>query len=266
MTTSLHTKLKASAARAGRASSGVAYIGRRRVVGEVASPVASDEDLRTLRLIIAIRVPFGIAALLAALLAISGTAGYWQAWAICGTIFFMFLVIGTYFLRTDPDFLLHRLQFREREPTQKRVVRSYSLIFIVALFLPALDVRFGWSSVPAWVCVLALAVFLAAYAAVLWVFKTNRYASRIVEVQPGQQVVDSGPYAIVRHPMYASQLVMFPAFMLALGSWWAALLSAGIVFPLVSRIRNEEAVLRRELPGYQAYCDKTRYRLVPYVW
>lgn len=228
--------------------------------------MASDEDLGKLRRIIAIRAPIGTAALLGALLAISGTAGYWQAWAACGTILLMLLIIGTYFLRRDPDFLLHRLQFREKEPAQKRVVRSYSLIFLVALLLPALDVRFGWSSVPAWVCVLALAVFLAAYVFVLSVFKANRYASRIVEVQPGQQVIDTGPYAIVRHPMYAAQLVMFPAFMLALGSWWAALLSAGIVFPLASRIRNEEAVLRRDLPGYQAYCDRTRYRLFPYVW
>lgn len=228
--------------------------------------MVSDEDRRKLTLIILIRVPIGIAALLAVLLAIAGTVGYWQAWAVCGTMLLMFLVIGTYFLRTDPDFLLHRLQFREREPAQKRVVRSYSLIFIAALLLPAFDARFGWSSVPAWVCVLALAVFLAAYAFVLWVFKINRYASRIVEVQPGQRVVDAGPYAIVRHPMYACQVVMFPAFMLALGSWWAVFLSAGIVFPLISRIRNEEAVLRRDLPGYQAYCDTTRYRLIPYVW
>jgi protein-S-isoprenylcysteine O-methyltransferase Ste14 len=215
---------------------------------------------------VGIRVLTGIAALLGILLAVSGRVGYWQAWMVGGTLLVVVSAVGVYFFRTDPDFLARRLQFREKEPAQKRIVRSYSVIFLVALLLPALDVRLGWSSVPAWVCVLALGVFLATYAIVLWVFNTNRYASRIVEVQPGQKVIDSGPYAIVRHPMYASQLVMFPSFMLALGSWWAALLSVGIVFPLVSRIRNEEAVLRRDLPGYQAYCEQTRYRLIPRVW
>lgn len=215
---------------------------------------------------IAIRALTGILALLGILLAVSGTAGYWQAWMVCGTLLVVMSGVGVYFLRTDPDFLRSRLQFREKEPAQKRVVRSYSLIFIAALLLPALDVRFGWSSVPAWGCIGAYAVFLAAYAFALWVFKTNRYASRIIEVQPGQRVIETGPYAIVRHPLYASQLVLFPALMLALGSWWAALLSAAVVFPLVSRIRNEEAVLRRDLPGYQAYCDTTRWRLVPHVW
>lgn len=228
--------------------------------------MASDADLKKLRLTIAIRVPLGIAILLGAMLAVSGTVGYWQAWAVWGTTLAMFLGIGTYFLRTDPDFLTHRMQFREREKAQRRIVPVYSLIFLVALLLPALDVRLGWSSVPTWICLGALAVFLVAYAFVIWVFKTNRYASRIIEVQAGQRVIDTGPYAIVRHPMYASQLTMCPAFMLALGSWWATLVSAAIVVPLVWRIRNEEAVLRRDLPGYGAYCDQTRYRLVPYIW
>jgi protein-S-isoprenylcysteine O-methyltransferase Ste14 len=107
---------------------------------------------------------------------------------------------------------------------------------------------------------------LAAYACVLWVFHTNRYASRIVEVQPGQTVISTGPYAAVRHPMYASQLVMLPALMLALGSWWSAALTLSIIVPLVLRIRNEEDVLRRNLAGYVEYCEKVRYRLIPGIW
>lgn len=228
--------------------------------------MVSDEDLRKLRLTIAIRVPLGIAALAAVMLATAGTPAYWQAWTVWGATLLMFVGVGTYFFRTDPDFLVHRMRFREKEKVQRRVVPVYSVIFFVALLLPPLDIRLGWSSVPAWISLCALAAFLVAYGFVIWVFKTNRYASRIIEVQAGQRVIDTGPYAIVRHPMYASQVVMMPAFMLALGSWWGALAGAGVVIPLVWRIRNEEAVLRRDLPGYQAYCEKTRYRLVPYVW
>lgn len=228
--------------------------------------MATSADLRRLRRFIAARVPLGIAALTAALLAVAGTLRYWQAWTMCATMLVVWSAVGTYFLRTDPDFLLHRLQFREKEPAQKRIVRLFSLLYLGTLFLPALDIRLGWSSVRAEVSLAALAVFLLTYGLVLWVFKTNRYASRIIEVQPNQRVIDTGPYALVRHPMYAAQLVMFLAFMLALGSWWAALVSAGLVLPLVMRIKNEEAVLRRDLPGYQAYCQRTRFRLIPYVW
>jgi protein-S-isoprenylcysteine O-methyltransferase Ste14 len=228
--------------------------------------MASREDLRKLRLGIGIRLPVGMGALLGVLLAAAGTVGYWQAWAVCGTLLLATLAISLHFLRTDPDFLMRRLQFREKEPVQKRIVGFTGLGFLGAVLIPGLDIRFGWSSVPAWVSLLALVLFLAAYAFVFWVFKTNRYASRIIEVQPGQQVIAFGPYAVIRHPMYASQVIMLPAFTLALGSWWAAVLGAGIVVPLVLRIRNEEAVLRRDLPGYQAYCDKTRYRLIPGLW
>ena len=113
---------------------------------------------------------------------------------------------------------------------------------------------------------LEVALCIMAYALVLWVFRTNRYASRIVEVQPGQTVISTGPYAVVRHPMYSSQLVMLPALMVALGSWWSAALTLSIVVPLVMRIRNEEEVLRRDLAGYGDYCGKVRYRLLPGVW
>ena len=215
---------------------------------------------------VGIRVLIAIVTLLGILLAVSGTIAYWQAWMVCITLLVVVSAVGVHFSRTDPDFLRRRLLFHEKEPVQKRVVRSYSVIFLAALLVPALDTRLGWSSVPAWVCVGAYVAFLAAYAFALWVFKTNRYASRVIDVQPEQRVVDTGPYAIVRHPLYASQLVLLPAVVLALGSWWAALMSASLVIPLVWRIRNEEAVLRRDLPGYQAYCEKVRYRLIPHVW
>ena len=224
------------------------------------------QDVIRLRRVLYLRLPICLAALLALWLAAAGDTGYWQAWTVAATLLAVVLAVGTLFIRTDPDFLLHRLQFREKEAAQKKVVRIFNLLFVVVLVLPGLDIRFGWSRLPAWLSFAGLALMLVAYSFVIWVFRTNRYASRIIEVQAGQAVISSGPYAVVRHPMYAAQLVLFPAWMLALGSWWGAALVAWIVLPLVLRIRNEEEVLRKDLPGYAEYCGRVHYRLVPGVW
>lgn len=213
-----------------------------------------------------VRVPAALAAVLAVWLGAAGTWRYWQAWATTGTFLALLVLVGAFYLRTDPDFLLHRVQTREKEAAQRRIVHIWTPLTIVLIVLPALDVRFGWSKMPAWVCIAGLMLMLAAYAFVIWVFRTNRYASRTIEVQAGQKVISSGPYSAVRHPMYAAQLVLFPALMVALGSWWAAAGSALIVVPLVLRILNEEDVLRRDLAGYAEYCARVRYRLLPGVW
>jgi len=224
------------------------------------------KDIARLRRLVYGRLPIALAGLLAVWLIAAGTARYWQAWLVACTFLILLLSVGTFFIARDPEFLLRRVQFRETEAAQRKVMRIWSVLSVGMLVLPALDVRFGWSRVPAPACLAGYAVMLAAYAFVLWVFRTNRYASRIVEVQPGQTVISTGPYAVVRHPMYSSQLVMLPALMVALGSWWSAALTLSIVVPLVMRIRNEEEVLRRDLAGYGDYCGKVRYRLLPGVW
>jgi len=228
--------------------------------------MADARDIARLKRVMLIRVPVALVVLLAIWLTAAGTLWYWQAWAMTGTFLVLVFLVGTYYLRVDPDFLVHRIQAREKEAAQKRVVRIWTPLTIVLILLPAFDTRFGWSQVPAPACVAGLLLMLAAYAFVIWVFRTNRYASRTIEIQAGQIVISSGPYAVVRHPMYAAQLVFFPALLVALGSWWVAAGSALIVVPLVLRILNEEDVLRRELPGYAHYCARVRYRLLPGVW
>jgi protein-S-isoprenylcysteine O-methyltransferase Ste14 len=230
------------------------------------STMADARDVARLKRVMLVRVPAALAVLLALWLTAAGTTRYWQAWAMAGTFLALLFLVGTYYLRTDPDFLVHRMQVREKEAAQKRVIRIWTPLTIALILLPAFDTRFGWSRVPDAVCVAGLLLMLAAYAFVIWVFRTNRYASRTIEVQAGQTVISSGPYAVVRHPMYAAQFVMFPALIVALGSWWAAAASVLIVVPIVLRIRNEEEVLRRELPGYADYCARVRYRLLPGVW
>jgi protein-S-isoprenylcysteine O-methyltransferase Ste14 len=228
--------------------------------------VADARDIVRLKRIMFVRVPAALAAVLAVWLGAAGTWRYWQAWTMTGMFLALVLLVGAFYLRTDPDFLLHRVQVREKEAAQRRVAHIWTPLTIVLIVLPALDVRFGWSQMPAWVCIAGLLLVLAAYAFVLWVFRTNRYASRTIEVQAGQTVISSGPYSVVRHPMYAAQLVLFPALMAALGSWWAAAGSALIVVPIVLRILNEEEVLRRDLAGYAEFCTRVRYRLIPGVW
>lgn len=213
-----------------------------------------------------LRLPIGLMILLVVWLVAAGTTRYWQAWLVAGTLLILLLVVGSLFLLRDKEFLLRRTQFREKEAAQQRVMRFWSVLSIGGMVLPALDVRFGWSRVPAWLSLVGYVVMLAGYASVLWVFRTNRYASRIIEVQPGQTVISTGPYEVVRHPMYSSELVMMPALMVALGSWWSAALSLLVVIPLVLRIRNEEEILRRDLAGYADYCRQTRYHLIPGVW
>lgn len=224
------------------------------------------QEVARLRKLVYVRIPIVLMILLGIWLIAAGTTRYWQAWLVAGTFLVLLLVVGSFYLLRDQEFLARRTQFREKETAQRRVARIWGVLLIGAMMLPAVDVRFGWSRVPAWLSLVGHALMLAAYASVLWVFRTNRYASRIVEVQPGQTVISTGPYAVVRHPMYLSQLVMMPALMVALGSWWSAALSLLIVIPLVLRIRNEEEILRRDLPGYADYCGQTRYRLIPGIW
>lgn len=196
----------------------------------------------------------------------AGTLDYWQAWLYSVTLFTPVIVFGTYLALRDPELLERRMRTRETELRQQRVLR-WGLVFFVAGFLvPGFDRRFGWSQVPTGVVIAADLVVLLGYALFVRVLLANRYASRIIEVMPDQPVISSGPYAIVRHPMYVAVLMIWLASPIALGSWWGVLPLLVIVPILVLRITDEEAMLRRDLPGYAAYCDTVRYRLVPGIW
>jgi len=196
----------------------------------------------------------------------AGTFAYWQAWAYMGVVLIPMLFVLVYMLRSAPELLARRLQMRERERTQQGVI-SFGIVFLIGAFLlPGFDRRWGWSSMPWWVVVAADLLVLLGYAMIFRVFRENRYTSRTVQVEQGQQVISTGPYARVRHPMYVGVLVFYLASPIALGSWWAFLPAAVIIPILVVRILNEEQVLERDLPGYKEYKQKVRYRLVPGIW
>ena len=196
----------------------------------------------------------------------AGTFAYWQAWAYMGVVLIPMLFVLVYMLRSAPELLARRLQMRERERTQQGVI-GFGIVFLIGAFLlPGFDRRWGWSSMPWWVVVAADLLVLLGYAMIFRVFRENRYTSRTVQVEQGQQVISTGPYARVRHPMYVGVLVFYLASPIALGSWWAFLPAAVIIPILVVRILNEEQVLERDLPGYKEYKQKVRYRLVPGIW
>ena len=196
----------------------------------------------------------------------AGTLRYWQAWMYLGTLFIpMFFVFG-YLLKNDPDLLERRMHTKEKETRQNQILKFGYPFFIAAFILPGFDVRYGWSNMPTIISVLADIAVFAGYILFFFVLRENSYASRVIEVEQDQKVISTGPYALVRHPMYLGVLLMYVFSPLALGSWWAILPAASIVFVLVARIRNEEEVLLRELPGYAEYRQKTRFRMIPGIW
>lgn len=209
----------------------------------------------------------GLAVLFALVLFLpAGSLGYWAAWAYIAVIGVPFTVVLAYFLRRDPAFLERRIRMKEKETTQKAVVAVSSFLFLAGFVVSALDFRFGWSDVPLWAVVAADALVMAGYGFVFLVFRENSYASRIVEVERSQKVVSTGPYGVIRHPMYTGIIVMYLATPVALGSWWGILPILSTPIALVVRLLNEEKVLRRGLPGYARYCRKVRWRLVPGIW
>ena len=196
----------------------------------------------------------------------AGTFSYWQAWVYLTVLIGPMLVITFYFMKKDPKFLERRMRMREKEADQKMLIRIAYLPYLLILFIPGLDRRFGWSNLPVYAVIVGDLLTLLGYGIVFFVFRENPFASRIIEVEQEQPVIQSGPYAIVRHPMYAGSMLLYIFTPLALGSLWG-MVPALLIIPIyVIRILGEERVLARDLPGYREYMHKTRYRLIPGIW
>ncbi len=196
----------------------------------------------------------------------AGSLKFWEAWLFWLQISALTLFITAYFLKKSPELLSRRRQTKEKETTQKTPA-ILSRLNLLGYFIPGLDFRFHWSTVPFEVVITANAIVFLGYILIILVFKENSYASTIIQVEEEQQVITTGPYAIVRHPMYTGMLLMTLFTPLALGSYWALTPSILFFIPyLVLRIKGEEELLLRDLPGYKDYCRKTRYRLIPSIW
>lgn len=214
----------------------------------------------------AYRIPVIIALVIGIILFLpAGSLKYWEGWVYWLETFAMVTFFAAYFQKRDPALLARRNQFKEREP-QKGIVSVISFLSILSFLIPGLDYRFHWSVVPTWLIILSNAVVILGFVFIFFVFKQNSYASTIIQVEKEQQVISTGPYAIVRHPMYAATLLILLFTPLALGSYWALLGFLLFIPSNVMRLIEEEKVLLRDLPGYKDYCLKTRYRLIPLIW
>ncbi|MDO5111622.1 MAG: isoprenylcysteine carboxylmethyltransferase family protein [Clostridia bacterium] len=196
----------------------------------------------------------------------AGTLHYWNAWLFMGLLFIPMLLLGVVLCIKAPALLEKRLNSKEQQPAQKRVVALSAVVFIVGFVLAALDFRYAWTHVPSWLVAVASMLLLFAYGLYAEVMRENAYLSRTVEVQENQKVVDTGLYGVVRHPMYLATILLYLAIPLVLGSLLSLLVFLSYPILIVRRIRNEETVLEQGLEGYLAYEKKVRYRLIPFLW
>jgi len=197
----------------------------------------------------------------------AGTLAYREAWVYLTILVVPMIFVLIYLLKNDPGLLERRMHMREKEAQQKLIVKLTYIPFILAFMLPGFDKRFGWSDVPLGIVIAADVLVVLGYGIIFLVFRENSYASRIVEVEQEQTVIQSGPYAIVRHPMYVGVIILYTLTPLALGSWWAAIPIVLVVIPaIVARIFDEERLLIKGLKGYLEYVEKVRYRLIPGIW
>ena len=196
----------------------------------------------------------------------AGTLGYAYGWLLMGLLFVPMFIAGLVMLAKSPDFLKKRLDVKEKQAVQKGVLALSGLMFIAGFVVAGLDYRFGWSQMPTGVTVVASLLFLTGYGLYAEVLRENAYLSRTIKVEEGQQVVDTGLYGIVRHPMYMATLLLFLSMPLVLGSWWSLIAFAFYPAIIVARLKDEEELLTKELPGYVEYKQKVKYRLIPFIW
>ncbi len=213
--------------------------------------------------LVVIFVLMGFALFLAA-----GTFNYWQAWVFLG-VGAVSSVLLTLSIIKNPILLENRTKYgptAEKRTLQKIIVLCAGIPAIATFIVPALDRRFGWSNVPFWLSIVGDLLIIAGMWMVFRVFKENSFGSATVEIVNDQKVISTGPYGIVRNPMYASAAVYFIGASLALGSYWGLIASILTLLGLVWRLFDEEKFLAQNLPGYAEYCAKVHWRLIPGIF
>lgn len=212
------------------------------------------------------KLVIGLVAIATLLFAPAGTLAFPGAWRLLMLLFIPMIIMGVTLLIWAPETLSRRLRSKEERVKQKGVVALSGILFVASFILAGLDFRFGWSSLPHWVVWTSSIVFLLSYGIYAEVMRENEWLSRSIEVMEGQKVVSTGLYGIVRHPMYTATIAMFLAMPLVMGSWWAFLVMVPYVVAIVTRIKDEETLLTKELEGYLEYKEKVRWKLIPYIW
>ena len=212
---------------------------------------------------------FGFGFFVALIFLTAGTWDYWQGWLFLAVFAASTAGFTLYLAIFDKPLLKRRLEagpWHERRRSQQVIVSLVYVAFFAFLILPILDYRYGLSRVSPWVSVVGNAIIVLSFLAIFRVVRVNSWAASNVRVEAGQQVIDTGPYAHVRHPMYASAIWLFVGIPLALGSWRTLALLVPLIPVLMWRLLDEEKLLSRELAGYTEYMRRVKYRLIPHVW
>jgi protein-S-isoprenylcysteine O-methyltransferase Ste14 len=194
------------------------------------------------------------------------TLHYWQAWLFLCAFLVPTLAVAVYLVSHDPQLLERRVNVAERQGVQGIILWLLRISFLTVLVLPALDHRFAWSHVPLGITLFGDFLVGLGLLIIFFVFRENTFTSSAIQIHPGQTVISTGPYALVRHPMYSGALVTNLGIPLALGSWWGLFLVIPLVFVVVWRLLEEEKFLTEHLPGYSEYLSKVSSRLVPLLW
>ena len=196
----------------------------------------------------------------------AGTLRWRGGWLFMGLLFIPMFCAGLVMMKKDPELLKKRLNAKEQEAEQKTVLALSAAMFLAAFIVAGLNYRFSWITVPSWVVWLDSIVFLLAYLMYAEVLRENSYLSRTIEVQENQEVISTGLYGIVRHPMYSATVLLFLAMPLILGSLISFVIMLAYIPIIAKRIKNEEQVLEEGLKGYKEYKEKVKYRLLPLIW
>ncbi len=213
-----------------------------------------------------VKYVFGVLLLFLLLFIPAGSLRFWNAWLFMVLIFIPILIAGVILMIKNPSLLQKRLNSKEKEPEQKRVVLLSAVMFAAGFIVAGLDFRFNWLKVPYTLSIVAVVIFIFSYLLYMAVMRQNVYLSRTIEIQENQRVIDTGLYGIVRHPMYLSTILLFLSVPLILGSLFSLLVFLMYPAIIVKRIQNEEQVLERGLRGYTAYQRRVKYRLIPFIW
>lgn len=196
----------------------------------------------------------------------AGTFAFPNGWLLMAVLFVPMFIAGVVMMFKKPALLKRRLNAKETQKEQSLVIALSALMFIAGFVVAGLDFRFGWTNLPKSIAIIAVIIFLVAYILYGEVIRENAYLSRTIEVQESQTVIDTGLYAIVRHPMYTATIFLFLSMPLILGSLWAFVIFLAYPFIIARRIKFEEGFLEKELSGYLEYKQKVKYRLIPFLW
>ena len=196
----------------------------------------------------------------------AGTVDFWNGWLFISLLFIPMFIVGIILMVKNPELLKKRLNAKEKQTEQKQVIAFSGIMFLAGFIVAGLNYRFNWIIMPNFIIIISSILFAISYIAYAEVLRENEYLSRTIEVQENQKVIDSGLYGIVRHPMYATTIVLFLTMPLILGSLISFIIF--LIYPIIiiKRIKNEEKILGKELEGYTEYKSKVKYRIIPFIW